>query len=304
MKISPSLFLCRRRAAFTLLEMIGVMAIMAIIAAVVLPNAVRAIDRAAVTAENQTLANLGDQVKAFLRAKGWAPGLNPGPLPPTWDQELGAFADISPTDILTNKRLIARSYIYEPIVAPATYPQRVLIISGMREILSGGVPVAQPLPVAANLNTMARFDQVWNTADRVIPAAGANSWAGWAPWRATGNGGDFLVVTRVNLSSIYNTDFKVLTIRLNNKTPNGAAAPPVPGVVVSYAIFYADGTTRVRTSIPTLPSPGAVVSLTLHPRDRIDLYRDTVSVSPDSSYVLTADSRLTYDFNGSTWVPQ
>ena len=54
---------------FTLIEMIGVLAIMAILAAVITPNALRTLDRAAIRAEADTLHNLGDQVKNFLKAK-------------------------------------------------------------------------------------------------------------------------------------------------------------------------------------------------------------------------------------------
>lgn len=286
MKTSRGHLLHRCCAGFTMIEMIGVLAIMAILASVLVPNGLRSLDRAAITAEAQTVHNLGEQVKSYLKTNGVAP------VAATWAQNLGAFADLSPADIITNKRQMARSYIYEP-TAPAA-PQRVLIISSMRKGLAP--------PLTTDLNTVARFDQVWNTADRLVPAAGANSWAGWAPWRATGNGGDYLVMERVNLASVYNTELQSLTVTLNNKTPI-AAAPPAPAVAAtngSYVIVLANGTVQPRQPVVA----GASVVLTpLRPRDRIDLYRVAVGGSPDSSYVLSTHSK-TFDFNGTNWLPQ
>jgi len=187
-----------KRPGFTLIEMIGVLAIMAILAAVVTPSALQTLDRATIRAETDTLHNLGEQVKNFLKAKGWLPGLNPiiaSRL--SWDQDLWNFADISSADLLTNKRQILRSYIYEP----STSPKRVLILSCMH--------VGLTLPTATNLNTLALFDNVWNTTDGSVPPAGT-SWAGWAPWRTSLNGaaGDYLVIERVNLLPISNTDLQ------------------------------------------------------------------------------------------------
>jgi prepilin-type N-terminal cleavage/methylation domain-containing protein len=289
MKTTPAQPFYIRREGFTLLEMIGVIAVMAILAATITPNALRMLDRAAVRAEVDTLHNLGEQTKLFLQAKGWAPGLNPTLPAPTWDQDLGTFADISSADIVTNKRQIARSYIYEPAVLP---PKRALLLSSMRTGLA--------LPVAANLNTTALFDNVWNTADGTVPLAGG-SWAGWAAWRATlnGNAGDYLIIERINLASIYNTDLQSLTITLNNK---GSTA-------VSYNLVLADGTSQAAVNIPApvLPSTTTVVILSnRRPKERINLYRSAAGVNLDYSYVLTTTSSgKTFDFNTATnWTPQ
>ena len=60
-------------AGFTLIEMIGVLAIMGILAGVLVPNALRAIENAAVAAEVKTLHGLGDQVRTYLRTQGTPP---------------------------------------------------------------------------------------------------------------------------------------------------------------------------------------------------------------------------------------
>jgi hypothetical protein len=275
---------------------------MTLLAAAIAPNALHMLDRAAVRAEAGTLHNLGEQVKLFLKANSWAPGLNPVPanrLP--WNQDLGTFADISPADIATNNRQISRSYIYEPTATP----KRVLILSNMRS------DPTLLLPIASDLNTTARFDDVWNTIDGQIPALGVNSWAGWAPWRAILNGkaGDYLVIERVNLAPIYSTDLVDLTLTLNNLNPVGNTT------TVSYNLVGTDGVTRKVGTIP--PGPGTSVILDLahlfplsppRPRERLDLFHQPAAgvKTLDYSYVLTSSSNgKTFDFKDATsWVPQ
>ena len=80
-----------RVAAFTLIEMIGVMAIMAILgAAVIVPNGLRVMDRAAVSAEQQTLANLGKQSVKFLGDIGSPPAVA------TWATDIATYSDLQP----------------------------------------------------------------------------------------------------------------------------------------------------------------------------------------------------------------
>ncbi len=276
-----------RQTGFTLIEMIGVLAIMAVLAATITPNALRILEREAVRSETSTSRALGEQVKIFLKAKGWAPGLNPVIASrQSWDRDLSTFADISFTDILTNKRQMPRSYIYEPIASP----KRVLILSSMRTGLT--------LPTAANLNTMVLFDNVWNTADGSVPPAGS-SWAGWAAWRATLNGtaGDYLVIERVNLAPIYNTELQSLTVILNNRSTTP----------LSYNLVLADGTVQAAINIlaPVPPATNRSISITTRPRERINLYRSAGGLNLDYSYIVpTGSSGRTFDFTTATnWVP-
>ncbi len=258
-------------AGFTLIEMIGVLAIMAILAAVLAPNALRSLDRAAVTAEVQTLGNLGDQVKLYLRNQGTAP------TPANWTTTVGGFADMSPADILTNKRNMARVYLTDPATVPT---QRVIILSSMRNGLA--------LPTSANINTAVRFQDIWQTVDGSLPTA--VSWGGWAAWNAVANSGQFLVIERVNLSSVYNTDLQSLTITLNNR---GATT-------VSYNIVLANGT--IQPPVNILAGASAILPGQI-PKELFNLYRAAGGVTLDYSYVLSTTGK-TFDFNGTNWIPQ
>ena len=260
-----------KNAGFTLIEMIGVLAIMAILASVLAPNALRALDRAAITAEAQTVRNLGEQVKSYLRAQGVAPtAVN-------WTAALGGYADLSPADIATNKRQMARVYLTDPAAAPTP---RVIILSSMRTGLT--------LPTAANINTAVRFQDIWQTSDGALPTA--LSWGGWAAWNAVASSGDFLLIERVNLTPVYNTDLQSLTLTLNNRAATAA----------SYNLVLADGTVQAAVNV----AAGATAVLAnRRPKERCNLYRAAGGVTLDYSYVLSTTGK-TFDFNGTNWIPQ
>jgi type II secretory pathway pseudopilin PulG len=171
-----------RSVAFTLIEMIGVLAIMAILASVLVPNVLRSMDRAAIRAEAETLKALGEQTKQYLRANGTAPTAA------NWTTTIGTFADIAPIDIATNKRAMARVYLLEPTIAPAT-AQRAMILSSMR--------IGLALPTATNIATAAQFQRLWQTADNAVPSSA--SWGGWNAWTAVANSGEYLLIERINL---------------------------------------------------------------------------------------------------------
>ena len=262
-----------RRAAsgFTMIEMIGVLAVIAILASVITPNALRSLDQVAVTAEVQTLHTLGEQVKNYLRTQGVAP------TPLNWTTAVGSYADISPLDIATNKRQMARVYLTDPATVPT---QRVIMLSSMRTGLA--------LPTSANINTAVRFQDIWQTADRSLPTA--LSWGGWAAWSAVANSGDFLVIERVNLASVYSTDLQSLTLTLNNRGPAAA----------SYNLVLADGTVQPAVNVP---AGGTAILNNRRAKERLNLYRASGGVTLDYSYMVSSTVK-TFDFNGTNWIPQ
>ncbi len=270
--------LCRR-AGFTLVEMIGVLAILTILAGIITPNVLHTIERAAVRAEADNLRTLGGQIGLYLRDNTVMPTAAVPPALPNWTSQLATYSSLSSADILTNKRQMIRLYVPDPVAAN----QRAMLLSSMRT----GVA----LPTAANVS--ANFQTIWSTADGSVPVA-----AGWGAWNA--NNVEYLVIERVNLSSIYRTDLLSLTITLNNKTPVAAVppAPAVPATNASYRITLANGTVQ---AVQPVNSTVTVTLNAMRPRDRIDLYRAAGVL--DSSYVLSTNSK-TFDFNGTNWIPQ
>ncbi len=267
---------------FSLIEMIGVLAVMAILAATIVPATVRTLDRAAVRAEADNLRAISAHTKLYLRDLGALP-----PLPPstTWYNALAPYADLSSAELRTNRRNLARVFIPEPITPPATAPQRVILLSSMRTGLN--------LPTAANINTALRFQTLWDTPENTVPSTA--SWTGWSAWALVTNAADFLVIERINLAPIYQTDLRTYTLTLNNKT----AAPSA--VTASYRVTLANGTPPRDFNL----AAGTTATLTLRPRDRLDLYVPTPASAANlnHSYVVSSTGK-SFDFNGSTWLPQ
>jgi prepilin-type N-terminal cleavage/methylation domain-containing protein len=312
-------------AGFSLIEMIGVLAIMAIMASVIVPNALKSLDRAAIRAEAANLDALGEQLKLYLRDNGALPTTAIPNASPNWTTQLASYADLSPTDLLTNKRNNHRVYLVDP-AAPGG--RRAIILSSMRDGFT--------LPAATSIITAARFDDIWQTADGSLPTA--TSWSGWtsAPWSTTANAGDYLLIERVNLASIYLTDLQTYTVTLNNisgattttttttENGNGNGGPSenanenanggnanggttttttttsTPAVTASFGIVFADGTVQATANIA---SGATLTTTTLRAGDRLNLYNDTGGTTLGYTHVVK-DAGGTFDFNGTQWLPR
>jgi prepilin-type N-terminal cleavage/methylation domain-containing protein len=256
---------------FTLIELIGVLAIMTILAGVIEPNALRSIERAAVRAETQTLTNLGEQVELYLRDNGTLPSSA------NWITTLAAYSELSPTDLALNKRNNPRVFLLDPGTFPA---QRVMILSSMREGLN--------LPTSGNINNAARFRDIWDTPDQALPTSA--SWGGWNAWRNVTDSAEYLAIQRINLVPIYRTAFEVYTVTLNNNST----------VSCSYNLIQASGAAQ---SVVNIPAGATAILTNLRAKERINLYRTSGGTVLDYAYVVS-DSGKTLDFDGVRWLPQ
>lgn len=260
----------RSPAAFTLVEMIGVMAVMTILASVMTPNILRSIERAAVRAEGETLRALGEQLKLYLRDNAVLPTTAVPPTLPNWTTQLATYSSINSADILTNRRQMPRLYVPDPVAAN----QRALLLSSMRTGIA--------LPTAASI--AANFSVIWNTANGAIPAAG-----GWAAWNA--NNIEYLSIERISFAEVYRTDLQTFSVTLNNVGPATA----------SYQITRANGT--VLPVVNLIAGATTSPALSLQPKDRLNLFRAASGVTLNYSYVISTSGK-TFDFNGTNWIPQ
>ncbi|WP_404425965.1 type II secretion system protein [Nibricoccus sp. IMCC34717] len=245
--------------------MIGVMAVISILAAVVFPVTLRSLDRAAVRTEKENLKAYAAAITDYVRYNSAFPAMTPIPAYPTplpWSTALFTpmnFTSEAPINMRRNARNVDRVFIVEP----GASPKRAILISGMREGLA--------LPTVANLTaSTAVFDAVWNTQDNAVPANGTGIWAAWAGW------GDYLSIQRI---SVY-AELQDVVVTLQNTS----------ATVVSYEVLRTNGSPFVaRTSIAGGAPP--VVMVTLKPRMRVNLYTSPAALTPTISYVVTPDGK-------------
>ena len=195
--------------AFSLLEMIGVLAIIAILAATLTPVVIRRIDRAAWTKEVADLGAISNAlVMQVLKSKASFDET-------TWAAAAANWTQWPVTNITTTPRGYSRVCLLDtngwlggfPAGSPFTQTTngtsspnnaRVLIVS----------TIATALPVSSGRPGNASFNDVWYTPARAKPST-------WTTWKGSG---DDLVIQRINLTPLF------CQLILNNKWTNIAAA--------------------------------------------------------------------------------
>lgn len=254
-----------RRGAFTLIELIGVLAIMSILAAAVVPNAIRALDRASVRAEADNLHNLGEILKIYVSETNSVPSAG------NWTTALAPYASANPVDLQYNKRqptsgggAIPRRYAYDGT------NQRAMFISSMRS----NTALPDDATIAANFAAI----WSWNSAD----TSSAYTPAGFNAWVPSLR--EFLVIERINLKS----ELPQLQFIFRNQSTKPA----------SYRVYSAAGTQIGATiNIPANTFP----TYNHRSNQRLCLY-DGNGVLNYSFVVSTQPKNFVFD--GTNWTPQ
>jgi prepilin-type N-terminal cleavage/methylation domain-containing protein len=206
-------------SAFTLLELIVTLSVIAILAAVLAPLMIVRIDRLSRETEGKRLEVIVESIRQSVLRNKYIPAHT------NWAQIVAAEMGASTADVLTNVRGAARVFLIDPEmeigsnglklpyqqnelgsvvtnalgqVIPPVSP-RILIVSSLAD---------QTLPVSSGVASSASaFNAIWNTAEGAVPSG----WpAGW-----TGKGDD-LKIERINLLPL----FKRLTLS-NHDGPQG-----------------------------------------------------------------------------------
>ncbi|MCX7872776.1 MAG: hypothetical protein N2487_05775 [Verrucomicrobiae bacterium] len=182
--------------AFSLIEVIGILAIMAIAAAVLIPNIVKKMDIAAANAEAQILKNMSDALKLHIK-RTWSI--------PTYTNMADAIAVQMGWDsgaVLTNDRRIARAFLIDPNlrVANSQLPYRQTVWGSTNRPSSVRIMIVSSLfddlPVTSGVMTSSNdFNAIWNTPDGQVPSI-------WSSWRGK-NYGDLLKIQRINLEPMF-----------------------------------------------------------------------------------------------------
>jgi len=190
-------------ASFSLIEMIGVLAIIVIVASIITPNLTRRISRANGDKEDDTLAILGDGLSRYVKAYQTVPGPN------AWTTNIATMTGLPVKQVAyfnsdtNNARVYLIHAAFVPTNAATTDPlwtqtsggatsvtnARILIISSQKSNL--------PLPVSSGkASSTAAFDAIWDWNFDPATKAPPSGWP--AAWN--GNG-EYLHVQRINLAA-------------------------------------------------------------------------------------------------------
>jgi type II secretory pathway pseudopilin PulG len=185
--------------AFTLIEIIGVLAILAIVATAIASATIRRLDITAANLESTNLVSFATALQnSALRTRYIA-----GPTGTSnWVQMIAGELGLNPYLVSTNSRNCRRVLLRDPNYSIGLpYSQT---IAGTGSILP---PTARLIilstlgpafPASLVDGTTNDFNTIWNTPDGTVPAVSAAN--PLYPW--SGKGGD-LIVQRVDLSSLF-----------------------------------------------------------------------------------------------------
>lgn len=203
------------RAAFSIMEMIGVLAIMTILAGMLIPNAARRISRSNGEKEDKALGVLAEGLLRHVQANQAIPGAT------TWATNIAAFSGLSVDEVRyvdPSDPTSARVYLINPSFTPGTASANpiwtqtstgaVSTANATLIILSSHKNTLTPPVSSGAASSQAVFDAIWNWSFDPATKSPPSGWpAGW-----TGNG-EYLHVQRVSLAPLFqrvtfsNTDY-------------------------------------------------------------------------------------------------
>jgi type II secretory pathway pseudopilin PulG len=179
---------------WSLIEIVGVLTVIAILAAVLLPSLIRQLDKAAIDQEVSTLKSFADALQQGIQSSRYIPGTN------DWATSIAANLGVSSSAVLQNPRQQNRAFLIDPSglfgTLPLPYAQtntgtvspvnaRLIIVSSL----------GTTLPVATGTPNATVFSNLWNWVDATpLTFAPFDTWAG-SP--------SDLIVQRINLSPLF-----------------------------------------------------------------------------------------------------
>jgi len=251
---------------FSLLEMIGVLAIMGILAGALAPNIFQAIDEAYATAEEQNLAALEDALRNYVTTTKRIPSATQT----DWTVALSEASSMALTRVTNNQRNFARRLYFDPrFLTPSDTN-----FSGFTQVQGLTTsPVSPRVMIVSDLKAN-------------LPNPPTTSSAFNAIWDQTGTPtvieSKMLKIQRVNMKDYFHR------IILSNQNTNASA----------YSIEAGS-----QSSVPGASSGlDGVVTRYLLTGSKVNLHMDTFpSGAIERSFILREQSSLRYQTDGSIW---
>src|ERR1039458_8813301 len=225
------------RRGFTLLELVGVLAVMAILAAVLVPVAVKRLDTSAWSTETASLSAMADALKLYIVRSNSIPDQT------QWATAISGQLGLAPNQITTTPRKYSRAYLIDTdgwlgtalASGPWTQPSVGTAFTGGARLMIVSTVGGPQLPVISP----ASFKTIWNTPLHASPWP-TTTWAGR---------GEDLVIQRINLDPLF---CRVILSPIDTTSPG------------SFAIT--NGIVSTTTTVASVPSDtwclqGSVLSL-------------------------------------------
>lgn len=269
-------------AAWTLVEVAAVVAVIAVLAASVLPAMVRHTDRLVAQQEAATLSSFANAFQQAVLTSRRIPDQT------TWYSVIATNMGVSINDVLYNVRQQAHQQARVFLIDPSLQVGLGSSPSGLPYVQTNfisGTPGSPMLPVSPRVMIVsslgkalpmssgvfssgypADFANLWNAADGTVPSAGA--WSGW-----TGSPAD-VIVQRINLAPLF------VRLVLGNYNPSSTASQgyytvdPLSGAVPT-PVTYVDGY-FIRSTV-------------------LALYNGALAANLDTQLVLNQDSSFVFE---------
>lgn len=257
------------RSGFSLIEFVGVMAVLAILAAMTAPLLVRQSDKGALAKEVSELSSISNALcMDIIRNKAM-------PDETTWHNVAANWMNRPAAQISTNARGYQRAFlIYNGgwlagYPAGSFYSQSGTGLSGTNNARAMIVStIATALPISSGRPTAADFNNIWNTPPLQKPST-------WTTWN--GSGAD-LTIQRFNVDPLFH---RLILANRDNSTQ--------PGFTIDSTSAGAKTLVVHNTGKDAYYLDGTVVSL-------------WVGSTLTNSFVLTSD--VSFTFNGGMWRAQ
>ncbi|MCP5516446.1 MAG: type II secretion system protein [Verrucomicrobiales bacterium] len=224
------------RRGFTLVEIIAVLALIAILSVVVAPVLIRVFDRLAREAEEKRMAGLIEGLRTHVLRNRNVPFTNN--FAAALAQEMGLDAD----NVSTNARGLRRVYLVDPAITntiPIPFTQNWVGVTNNLPALLGVMlisSISRDLPtnvVSGFAPSSAAFSNAWYTVDDALPAG----------WNWEGDPED-LVMERMNLRDLFvevTLNYDTWTISFTNRgrfTIDNSTTNRLPGFSTVFTTHY------------------------------------------------------------------
>jgi type II secretory pathway pseudopilin PulG len=263
--------------AFTLIEVVGILAVLAILATIILSTTTQRLDIAAANLESTSLANCATALQNNILRNRYIPG------PSDWATNIATELGVNVSSVTTNARNNPRCFLIDPALQmpplagtlPYAQSNTVMVMATSGQI---NQPFSPRVMIVSSLSTLlpsfinngtassAVFNNLWNWSDQSAAPP-----AGWpANWN---NRGTDLVVQRINLAPLF------VHLTLQNYPP-----PPIYNNQGQYAID--------RLATNQVPSNG--VNAYLLKSTVLSLLQDGAGGTLQADQILSKDASFFY----------